>query len=785
MCKYGKRLYLLSERERGIKTRRAIMETYARLKKNYVEVLAGKARKLIDLPDMRMGRVLFQATSEGSLPLPFPRIAPELALLKGGAKVATSRGHLEYDLSSASQDFALSVENNMPYLQTVTIEVTYPSTRVLTSKEIPLSFFQRKFDELLNRATPAPVTLRVNNNELFVNFSPAIEDLAGMASWKTDLGHLEVSIRFLPDPDVTLRDINSRSLSLVTRVVSGGQAQGSVPEFVGIFDFETEGVDEVEINNFPDVDIKRLKIEVRFRLLPGADHLVVVPEISTDIVADLNHLPSRISSVAGIIQDRIRKKLLESLDASRCDAIGKALTRWLLGGLRPVQSVTADSHAIHIEYGAPEPHELPPPYAERPQRPIDPGNLSKIDHIVVLMMENRSFDHMLGYLSLQGGRADIDGLHGDEANSYRGGSYPSFPLPETRFLESPNHEHECVLNQMQGNMGGFVADFASRHERSGVNPGKVMGHYVASQLPVYDVLAQEFAVCDRWFSSHPGATFPNRFMALTGRLNRDAFGRFEYDNPDLEIFSPIFEKTIFDHLSERNVSWQVYESDYCTLRLFSRYTGDTDRIRPYQGTPDAFLSAAAAGTLPSVSWVDPNFIDFPPGNDDHPPADPRDGQRFVGEVVRALASGPAWSKTLLVITYDEHGGFYDHVPPPPAPDVSGIARYGVRVPAFVISPWVEKGTVSHEIFDHTSVLRSIVRRFCGSRPPDLGDRTNLARDLGSILTRATARTDAPPIPITSSSLRPMSLLRSMPFPTGRNFHGLLQVMRAKYPVPGR
>ena len=131
----------------------------------------------------------------------------------------------------------------------------------------------------------------------------------------------------------------------------------------------------------------------------------------------------------------------------------------------------------------------------------------------------------------------------------------------------------------------------------------------------------------------------------------------------------------------------------------------------------SFLEDAARGTLPSVSWIDPNFSNFNPigfqPNDDHAPADIKDGQELVLAVYHALAAGPQWEKTMLVIFYDEHGGFYDHVPPPAAPDDNRrvFGRYGVRVPALIVSPWIEPGSVSTTVFDHTSIIKTILLRF--------------------------------------------------------------------------
>lgn len=452
--------------------------------------------------------------------------------------------------------------------------------------------------------------------------------------------------------------------------------------------------------------------------------------------------------------------------------INRRLTRLLVGGDYQVVGVWSDGQALTVDYLVGRQLD---PFPENPQPPLKPGLLSNIDHIVVLMMENRSFDHMLGYLGKHGGRTDVDGLQDPEPgkppkkNTYDGDDYFPFPLTETLFKVSPCHGYDCVDRQVntkesqnrqvreEGAMGGFVKDFAERAKDAASNcinvkPGDIMGYYTAEQVPVYDALAREFLICDHWFCSHPGGTFPNRFYAMTGRLDRDANGNPEVNNPHGDNFAPVFTKTIFDHLTDQGVSWHYYEHGYCFLRLFERYTFDTTNIVDVRDPENGFFAAAQAGTLPSVSFIDPDFIEVPPGNDDHAPADIANGQHLIGKIVHALMKGPLWNKTLLLITYDEHGGFYDHVPPPLAPAVSGIDHYGVRVPTFVISPWVERGTVTNVVFDHTSILKTIARRFLNARPPDMGERMAQANDLSMVL-RSTVRQDNPNIPLPPEPVR--------------------------------
>ena len=407
------------------------------------------------------------------------------------------------------------------------------------------------------------------------------------------------------------------------------------------------------------------------------------------------------------------------------------------------------------------------------------ANLRKIDHIVVLMLENRSFDHMLGYLSLEGGRDDIDGLREELANDYDGRRYPIHHLETTAILDDPDHSARSVDLQLGGGeMNGFVASFADTLSRRGVevaDPGRVMGYYDAADVPVYDHLARQFAVCDRWFSSVPGATWPNRLYAISGGAARSR-DDLPHNRP------PMYNQPSFvRHLDAHGVSWRWYSFEVGTLRLAdARYKlGHHDRFAFFSrenlnwkaaleirmdAFASSFLEDAARGTLPSVSWIDPNFSNFNPigfqPNDDHAPADIKDGQELVLAVYHALAASPQWDKTMLVIAYDEHGGFYDHVPPPAAPDDNRrtFGRYGVRVPALVVSPWIEPGSVSKTVFDHTSIIKTILLRFApdalsrpkrhrgllarvtsAGHPRYPGTRVVQAHDLGELLTRSAPR----------------------------------------------
>ncbi len=411
--------------------------------------------------------------------------------------------------------------------------------------------------------------------------------------------------------------------------------------------------------------------------------------------------------------------------------------------------------------------------------------LMKVRHIVVVMMENRSFDSMLGYLKQAG--LDVDGLNGDESNPgpdetpievFAWGAHDTVfhpPQDHTGKILDPCHSKACVGEQLSNGNEGFVKNFvATRTDRHG-NPVVLppdyhrlpMGYYTARHLPTYDFLARHYCVCDAWHSSVPGDTWPNRIFALAGREGpRDLPSLIERIENRLGHHlsflddAPIYNVAAFtQQLTEEQ--WRWYSHDPATLRAADgryRRFDEPDRgnfaffdrqsmsvltkvLEAAIVGPDSFLDDCASGALRDVSWIDPNFIDLrvldPNSNDDHPPSDIQAGQAFILEVYEALLNSPDWQDTLLVIVYDEHGGFFDHVAPPalPADDGSGYSTYGVRVPALLVGPRV-RNHVCHHLFEHTSLIQTILRRF--AEDPDVAiarmpPRVASARHLGFAL----------------------------------------------------
>jgi phospholipase C len=347
---------------------------------------------------------------------------------------------------------------------------------------------------------------------------------------------------------------------------------------------------------------------------------------------------------------------------------------------------------------------------------------SGIDHIVVVMMENRSFDHYLGWVPGADGRQS--GLtYYDEA----GVAHSTFPLaPDYQGCgySDPDHSYDGARVEFNnGSCDGWL--------RAGENDDYAIGYYTQNDLPFHAGAVANWTTFDRYFSAIMAGTFPNRIYQHAAQTDR-------LDNSLTLSTLP----TIWDRLAEHSLTGRYYYSDVPLLALWgAKYLPITRHV-------SEFLSDCAAGTLPHVSYVEPRFVGESQGltNDDHPHADIRNGQGFLNTIYQAVTSSPNWERTVLVINYDEWGGFFDHVAPPTAPippadqALGSDGRIGFRVPALVISPMAQRGVVSHGIYDHTSVLKMIEWRW-NLRPLTVRDKT--ANNLAETLNFSQRNTAAP------------------------------------------
>lgn len=452
------------------------------------------------------------------------------------------------------------------------------------------------------------------------------------------------------------------------------------------------------------------------------------------------------------------------------------------------------------------------------------GALNRIDHIVVLMMENRSFDNVLGWLYDPDNKPPFnkvpDGQHFDGVS----GKNLTNPAPDGSEIPvgkgksmidpypDPNEPYDSVYAQMYNDhsnpvpvpnpttspsMKGFVIDYAAAIAAAGVSPkgcsrilsalfrgrspmafdpGIIMNCFTPESLPVINGLANAYGVCDHWFSSVPTQTFPNRSFVHAATSSGYVVNGWKTGPHEWDI-GYLLNKTdtIFNLLEQARIDWRIYHSGpllLCNALMIQDKLWEFVPLGQHFFEFDQFLEdAKKPGGLPSYSFIEPSMLcsrKYGPETDMHPAFAITEtgaatnvlyGEDLIFKIYKALRESPDWNSTLFIITFDEHGGTYDHVPTPPpnahAPDdlalLSGVPgysgfdfkRFGVRVPAVVISPWIKQGTVCNTVFDHTSVIRTISKRWLNGQ--NLTARDLHANDLTEMLTLEKARDDHPSI----------------------------------------
>jgi phospholipase C len=408
-----------------------------------------------------------------------------------------------------------------------------------------------------------------------------------------------------------------------------------------------------------------------------------------------------------------------------------------------------------------------------------------IKHVIVLMLENRSFDCMLGKLYQAG--PGFDGLTGNESNPDPT-TQQAVKIDYSKTLDDyaavipnpdPGEEFVNMNEQLFGGdrtidqsttcrntgrppMTGFVANYL--RQRPGFvghllgdpcpDPQDMMHYFTSQQLPVLSQLAMAFGVSDQWHASAPCQTWPNRLFAHTGTCR----GYVNNDDFLLNLEVPFPAPSIFGLLSQNNRSWRIYYHDFPQSIILGDAVTKFWQYRDF----GQFLADAHAGVLPDYSFIEPHYFSellFIP-NDQHPPHNVLPGEKLIAQVYNALRGSPCWKESLLVITWDEHGGCYDHAPPPHAISPDGLGhsgftfdRYGVRVPAVIVSPWIAPSVVRsapHGIafdappypFDHTSIIKTVRQLF--NLGPALTERDNAAPSLLPYLTLPAPTNDGPP-----------------------------------------
>lgn len=474
---------------------------------------------------------------------------------------------------------------------------------------------------------------------------------------------------------------------------------------------------------------------------------------------------------------------------------------------------------------------------------IEDNRLNQINHIVVLMLENRSFDNVLGWLYDEDNKPPFDKVPRGQKFEGLSGKPHCNPRPKdkgqvcvgkgkvmTDPFPDPNEPYDHVFTQMFNktylrncipnttdvpSMDGFVVDYANAIQTAGeskkgcskilssffrssgmmaMDPGIIMNCFTPDRLPVMNGLANAYAVCDHWYSSVPTQTFPNRSFVHAATSSGYVYNMWTTKGDPFDDGVLINKTTtIYNLLEEAGIAWRVY---YGGPFLLCNTLITQEKLWKFAPFGDHFFhmtkfleDAKKPGGLPGYTFIEPNMMcseKYGPENDMHPayavtdtgaPTDVRYGEVLVHTVYEALRKSPDWNNTLLVITFDEHGGTYDHFPPRPGcdspdgiiipankPGGSGFdfKRYGVRVPAVLVSPLIEQGTVCNSVFDHTSIIRTIANRWLGGH--HLTERDRNALDLSALLTLDKPRTDDPVLtmdivpPFTGCGAQPLSEL---------------------------
>jgi phospholipase C len=354
--------------------------------------------------------------------------------------------------------------------------------------------------------------------------------------------------------------------------------------------------------------------------------------------------------------------------------------------------------------------------------------MDPIEHVIVLMLENRSFDQMLG--CMQTVVPEVDGIPRSQpprSNVANGVTYQQLPGAALVAPEDPNHDYPHVLKQLANRNAGFVQDFVDCFPNSSASAREeIMKYHALDTLPALHALARQFTICDRWFSSLPGPTWPNRLFVHSGTSLGQITMPEGVMNANLHWYD---QSTLFDRLNEKRLSWRVYFGDIAQSWVLVHQWAPRNMINYHHMQRFHEDVAGDPKSFPRYVFIEPTY--YPPGaNDDHPCHNVIEGEALLASVYNSLrANKPLWESSLLVVVFDEHGGYYDHVEPPSTvpPDHHqenfDFKRLGVRVPAVLVSPFASRG-VNHTVFDHTSLLRYLVDKWTlgslGARVSDAG-----------------------------------------------------------------
>jgi phospholipase C len=404
-----------------------------------------------------------------------------------------------------------------------------------------------------------------------------------------------------------------------------------------------------------------------------------------------------------------------------------------------------------------------------------------IEHVFVLMLENRSFDHMLGLAGIHGidaatgEQTTAEGLDGTESNRLPNGTEIRVGQGADWVMGAdPGHEFAHVLEQLCGldakyipgsayptiDNSGFAASFAQ--QASGRDPAAIMQCFRPEQMPVLTALATSFGVCDRWFSSLPGPTWPNRLF-----IHAASSSGLDGSPKGIDHLTAVMEGykfrngTIFDRLTAAGLKWHIVEGDELPQSLTVAGLVNSALEGHFWDMEELAAALSAPDFADHYVFIEPNYghvlydgSNFKCGNSQHPLDDVTRGELLIKTVYEMVRRSPVWEQSALIITYDEHGGFFDHVPPPPGVPPGDtpsptygyngfdFSQLGVRVPAIVVSPYTPAGLIDHAVHEHSSVPATLEKLF-GLQPLTGRDRASIP--LLAMFPLAAPRPDAPSV----------------------------------------
>ena len=725
-------------------------------------------------------------------------------LMSGDEVVQTRTGkNILYEMSGSHAGLSLRITRKavvgQPERRRYQIDAQYPSVLPQVDRRIPMSLLQRGFKENWNDAKFLEM-LRIENKVLQYRWDRKLSDLYGLER--------EATITLVGDV-ATFPAILARSVTLETGwvqdpIIAPATWAPKTPYISLKIKLECLDSTTIDVIGPDNIDLPReFWGELRLHLTNVGGIMIYEPHVSISFEVEGRIVVFKLD-VPEAIKNVERDVFRRQWGANGHNYFDEVMRPWFVGYYEVIEveydEATDEIVVWHIGKpveqemvategsigGSVGPANLPKlfgsaedekwaPSAGVGGEPVrlgprtSPGNLAKVDHIVVLMQENRSFDQVLGYLSRDGlpglgVQSHVEGLlpgtNGRDVNEYRfrpvadPKKFASTLNNDTSWpfeLEGPCHSRDCVNAQISGGMKSFVANYAQRlgDEATEQKLQRIMNYFGPEALPAYAALTREFAICDHWFGSHIGGTLPNRHITLSGELNRDRQNLPEEENSEFRGYAPSERLTMFDHLTARGVTWKVFEHGYSFLRLYRKYTFDNKNIVGFE----AFEELARTNKLPQLSFIEPDYIEHPASsNDDHCPADMHNGQILIAKTARALIRSGLWNKSMLIITYDEHGGFYDHLFPPDSVEVTAegtvstrpipplannVSRLGPRVPAFVISPFIPRGegkvNVAKKVYEHASIPATVLRRFCSPQSPLVSARLAASNDPGDLL----------------------------------------------------